>query len=84
VTTPSPERRDIDARCTHRTCVGMVGAYRMVGACRNCGTEGIVILLTRGHEAKRTTGWGGYACPVCGCREVRASRLATEDEVPVL
>lgn len=67
----------IDQRCTHKNCTDKTGAYRMVGHCRNCSTDGILGLFTEGHEHGHDT-----ECPVCGCRCVHWDRLATADEIP--
>jgi hypothetical protein len=49
----------------------------MVGACRNCRTEGIIILFRAGDTA------APQDCPVCGnWHTVIPSRLATADEIP--
>lgn len=72
----------IDERCSHPRCYEP-NIYRMVGACRNCGTGDILVLLTAGHEAHGSASSFGYRCPVCGCRDVRVSRLATDDEFPL-
>jgi hypothetical protein len=65
-----------DARCNHRGCPEK-DIYRMVGTCGNCGTEGVLMLFTEGHETYQ------QQCPTCGCRSVSALRLATEEEIPV-
>ena len=65
----------IDGRCSDPHCSGDM--YRMVGHCTNCGTKGILVLHTKGHEARDKD------CPVCGCtRAMRSDRLATDDEFP--
>jgi hypothetical protein len=66
----------IDDRCDLGSCPSK-DIYRMVGGCSNCRASDILILQTTGHSAFT------FECPVCGCREVRPSRLATPDEVPV-
>lgn len=65
----------IDDRCDLGSCPSK-DIYRMVGNCFNCRTSGILILQTTGHSAFT------FECPVCGCKEVRTSRIATEDEIP--
>ena len=65
----------LDRRCSMGACPHK-GAYRMIGACRNCGTEPILGLFTAGHEAT------GGDCPVCGCNRLHWDRLATPDEIP--
>lgn len=66
-----------DDRCSHRSCTSK-GMYRMVGVCRNCGTEDVLMLFTEGHEKRNGD------CPTCGVRDsVMPQRLATEDEIPV-
>lgn len=48
----------IDARCRDDFCVrNKPDIYRMVGDCENCGTKGILFLLTAEHER----GAGGIA-----------------------
>lgn len=66
----------VDRRCTFPQCGHKKGAYRMVGSCWNCKAEPILMLFTEGHESSRGT------CPTCGCDQVRAERLATDDEIP--
>jgi hypothetical protein len=72
----------IDARCNHPRC-NEKNIYRMVGSCRNCHTEDILVLYSAAHDSMGTYGWDGHPCPVCGVRQVRVSRLATPDEIPV-
>lgn len=71
----------IDDRCHHPRCDEQ-NIYRMVGSCRNCGTEDILVLYSAGHPATGTGASSGLQCPVCGVRDVRTNRLATPDEVP--
>ncbi len=72
----------IDLRCTWSRCpeAEKGDAYRMVGSCGNCGTDGILLLYTAGHPKSDSS--NPAKCPVCGNRSVRAVRLATEDEIP--
>ena len=65
-----------DARCRDHRC-DEKNIYRMVGNCSNCRAQDVLVLLTSGHEA------GTVECPICKTRNVRPTRLATEDEVPV-
>jgi transcription elongation factor Elf1 len=69
----------VDGRCGCHKCEARTGdIYRMVGRCRNCGTEDILMLFRAGDKAAELD------CPVCGnWHTVRAGRLATEDEVSV-
>lgn len=65
----------IDKRCGDPKC--SPNMYRMVGQCSNCGTEGLLVLFTAGHESEPAD------CPVCECyRTVGRYRLATDDEFP--
>lgn len=68
----------IDARCGCASCEGRTqNIYRMVGRCRNCGTEPILLLFRAGDSTS------GVNCPVCGnWKTVWAERLATYDEIP--
>jgi hypothetical protein len=51
--------------------------YRMIGHCRNCGTKDVLVLHSKGHEAR------DKSCPICGCdRAVSSDRIATDDEFP--
>ena len=61
-------------RCETRT----QNIYRMVGACRNCQTEPILMIFRAGDPAR------SLDCPACGnYNSVHARRIATEDEIPV-
>jgi hypothetical protein len=65
----------VDDRCSDKKCAG--GIYRMVGTCRNCGTQPILVLYSASHRSSDVD------CPVCGCwHTVSTTRLATEDEIP--
>lgn len=67
----------VDRRCNHSSCVDNKTMYRMVGYCKNCATDNILILFTGQHETSSAD------CPVCGCRgTISPQRLATEDEFP--
>jgi hypothetical protein len=70
----------VDVRCNHETCRDR-GVYQMVGYCKNCRTPDLLLLCTMTHEAPFNA-----VCPVCECAAVRATRLATTDEmcIPVL
>ena len=60
-------------RCTERTTQG----YRMIGRCRNCGVDALV-LYRSGDKA------ASVDCPRCGnFNTITTTRLATEDELPV-
>lgn len=74
----------IDLRCNFPRCseAAKGDLYRMVGRCGNCGTEDILFLITAGHPKPTSIG-NPATCPVCGCREAWAQRLATDDEIPV-
>ncbi len=72
----------IDMRCQQKVCASKTGIYRMVGRCANCKTEDILFLVTEGHKAPSGSLLGAR-CPVCGCDEAYAQRLATDDEIPV-
>lgn len=65
----------IDLRCHDRDC-RRKGIYRMVGDCRNCGAEPVLMLFTAAHEAHVGR------CPCCECETVYPKRSATPDEVP--
>lgn len=64
-----------DGRCAWATCTEK-GVYRMVGSCGNCLAGPVLLLFTAGHDVAALT------CPVCGVQQVRASRLATDEEIP--
>lgn len=68
----------IDARCFCKRCTDRTeDVYRMVGRCRNCQTEALV--LYRSGDAA-----GAANCPTCGnYSTVATTRLATDDEIPV-
>jgi hypothetical protein len=68
----------IDARCHCKRCTDRTtSGYRMVGKCRNCGVDALVL-----YRAGDTS--SAADCPTCGnWRTVHTTRLATEDEVPV-
>lgn len=66
-----------DFRCSRCQEQGR-GIYRMVGHCLNCKTEDVLMLFSETHEAL-----GGMTCPKCGTSNLRAQRLATDDEIPV-
>lgn len=68
----------VDGRCFCERCESRTkDIYRMVGKCRNCGAEPILMLYRAGDKATSLT------CPTCGnWNSVHANRLATEDEVP--
>jgi len=67
----------IDTRCTHRDHGDNPNVYRCVGSCSNCRSGPYLLLVTAGHR-KPT----GQECPKCGCYDVRADRLAEDDELP--
>lgn len=50
--------------------------YRMIGKCWNCTADPILMLFRAGERTMPLD------CPLCGCREVRAVRRATDDEIP--
>lgn len=67
----------LDARCSHLDCKDK-GAYRMVGYCMNCASQGILGMFTEGHQ---TSNFG--PCPLCGVNSrLGWKRLATADEIP--
>lgn len=75
--TPNAERVFIDGRCHCERCVSRTTAgYRMVGSCRNCGVEALVLYRAGDPSAP-------VKCPTCGnTRSVYTTRLATPDEIP--
>lgn len=74
----------VDIRCKHRGCAHAErgNVYRMVGRCSNCHADDLLFLITDGHEAPHGS-LNGAECPRCGCNTAYATRLATEEEVPV-
>jgi hypothetical protein len=74
---PAPEvRPTISGVCTCSRCeTGEHRVYYMIGTCGNCHTEALMIYRV-GDRADP------LVCPVCGCREVRPDRRATDDETP--
>jgi hypothetical protein len=68
----------IDARCYCARCEAhSQNIYRMVGSCRNCGTQDILMLFRVGDPATARD------CPICGCFwTVAPVRKATPDEIP--
>ena len=72
----APDWLFVDARCRDRRCASK-NAYRMVGRCANCRVENVLVMFTAEHDTCEVE------CPTCGCRRVRVTRLATEEEIPV-
>lgn len=66
----------VDARCRHHNC-DEKNVYRMVGHCTNCGNGSLLLLISAGHRAPTAE-----RCPKCGCYDVRADRLASDNELP--
>jgi hypothetical protein len=67
----------VDGVCACHRCERTPRAvYRMIGRCWNCQTDPVLMLFRAGDTA------GVLKCPTCGCNEVHAVRLATEDEIP--
>lgn len=69
----------IDARCGCEACESRTSdIYRMVSLpCSNCGAGPFLLLYRAGDKA------ADQDCPVCQAYwSVKASRLATPDEVP--
>lgn len=65
--------------CTCSKCEAVGRSiYRMVGKCSNCQAGPILMLYRAGDRASV------LECPSCGCREVYASRRATDDEIPAV
>lgn len=73
----SSARAFVDGRCMCGRCEARTtDTYRMVGHCRNCHVE-VLILYRAGDPA------ADRDCPVCGnYGTVSADRLASEDEIP--
>ena len=68
----------VDARCDCLRCRNRTeDSYRMIGTCRNCGTDDILIVYRKGDHARDVD------CPVCGNRRVHSRRLAIPDEIPL-
>lgn len=70
----------IDGRCMCQRCEERTtDAYRMVGYCRNCHEQNILIPYRAGDPAAPQN------CPSCGNdRTVSAVRLADYDEIPAV
>lgn len=68
----------VSGMCNCSKCVSRTTSmYRMVGYCRNCGTQDILMLFRAGDKAV------DLDCPVCGnWHTVYAQRLATDGEIP--
>lgn len=68
----------IDGRCFCTKCEARTtDAYRMVGACRNCRANPVLMIFRSGDKVRPLD------CRVCRCwGTVHAARLATADEVP--
>ncbi len=68
----------VDGRCGCERCRARTeNIYRMIGTCRNCGSNPILMLFREGDPVS------ALDCPICGCwHTVDSQRLAMADEIP--